>query len=134
MKKPSNLSFQPFEKALKSLKNALQSPPKNDLERDGVIQRFEYSFELAWKSVRGLLLALGRAEVSSSPRPLLKDAAEENLITDIELWDSFLEARNQTTHTYNELTANEVYDIVKKFPKAADDLLKKIKKLSNEAK
>ena len=57
---PKDIDFSSLEKAAASLKQALERPPKNDLERDGVIQRFEYTFELCWKFIRRLLLAMGR--------------------------------------------------------------------------
>src|SRR5437868_517537 len=95
------ISFEPLEEALKTLVDAVSSPPKNDLERDGVIQRFEYTFEICWKSVRTKLFSLGRTQISSSPKPLLRDALEEGLIENIDVWFAFLEARNSTAHTYN---------------------------------
>jgi hypothetical protein len=74
--------FTPFERALRSLQAAQSQPPRNDLERDGVIQRFEYTFELCWKSIRRVLLYMGRTDVSGSPRPLFRDALEEHFIQD----------------------------------------------------
>ncbi|MBI2605125.1 MAG: nucleotidyltransferase substrate binding protein [Deltaproteobacteria bacterium] len=128
MSTPSKtISFEPLEKALDSLKKAVATAPKNELERDGVIQRFEYTFEMAWKSIRKCLFELGRKEVSSSPKPVLRDALEENLISDIQQWFEFLEARNFTSHTYNELSANEVYSRAKDFPPVAETLLEKLK-------
>jgi nucleotidyltransferase substrate binding protein (TIGR01987 family) len=68
-----------LRQALATLHESLQKPPANTLERDGVIQRFEYTFELAWKSMRRCLLFLGRAEVSGSPKPVIRDAFAEGL-------------------------------------------------------
>jgi len=68
------LDFTPLARALQTLQEAQARPPQNDLERDGVIQRFEYTFELCWKSIRKALLFFGRSEVSGSPRPLFRDA------------------------------------------------------------
>jgi nucleotidyltransferase substrate binding protein (TIGR01987 family) len=121
------ISFQPLEKALESLEKGIATKPSTDLERDGVIQRFEYTFELCWKSIRSLLLAMGRAEVSSSPKPLLRDALEENIIDDIKPWFAYLQARNHSTHTYNELNADDVYKLALQFPKAARQLLSQLK-------
>src|SRR5580692_5748775 len=85
-----------YERALASLRAAFEAPPRSDLERDGAIQRFAYTFERCWKFIRRYLRAMGRAEVSASPRPLLRDALEEHLIDDIDPWFDFLEARNAT--------------------------------------
>ena len=86
-----SLDFTPLERALQTLQDAQVRPPQNDLERDGVIQRFEYTFELCWKSIRKALLFLGRAEVSGSPKPLFRDAMEEHFIGTIEPWFAYLE-------------------------------------------
>jgi nucleotidyltransferase substrate binding protein (TIGR01987 family) len=111
-----NLSFEPFKKALQTLEEAIKKPPANDLERDGVIQRFKYTFEMAWKSIHAYLKALGRPTVSASPKPLIRDANEESLIKDVEAWFGFLEARNNSTHSYNVLTAQEVHKRARRFP------------------
>lgn len=121
------IDFSSLEQALASLKQALGKAPDDDLERDGVIQRFEYTFELCWKMIRRVLIALGRAEVSASPRPLLRDAAEEHLIDDIEVWFEFLEARNLTTHTYDQSQAERVFEVAQKFPTHVESLLQQLK-------
>ena len=128
MKTKENLSFKALEDALLTLKEALSSPPKSLLERDGVIQRFEYSFEMTWKAIRNYLITMGRAEVSGSPKPLLRDALEEGLIDNIELWFGFLEARNASSHSYNKLTADQVFERAKEFMPKAEALLKKMRK------
>ncbi|MBI2341117.1 MAG: nucleotidyltransferase substrate binding protein [Deltaproteobacteria bacterium] len=128
------LDFTGYENALKTLKTAIKKSRLNELERDGAIQRFEYTFELAWKMIRKALLAMGRAEVSSSPRPIFRDALEEGLIEDIKNWFAFLEARNLSTHIYNEDEAENVYNSAKEFLPYAEELLKKLKELKkNEA-
>lgn len=120
------IDFSSLQQALASLKQALEKAPDDDLERDGVIQRFEYTFELCWKMIRRVLIALGRAEVSASPRPLLRDAAEEHLIDDVEVWFEFLEARNLTTHTYDQSQAERVFEMAQKFPTHAELLLQRL--------
>lgn len=125
MQAPSD--FTPLERALQSLKEAQVQPPRNELERDGVIQRFEYTFELCWKSIRKCLFFLGRAEVSGSPRPLFRDALEEHLIHDIEPWFAYLEARNLTSHIYNRDQAEKVFEAIKGFAVHAEALLTAIK-------
>jgi hypothetical protein len=86
----TKIDFTAFEDALKTFEEAIKFPPKSDLEWDGVIQRFEYTFELCWKSIRKLLLEQGRNEVSSSPKPLFRD-------------------------TYNKKTAEEVFADIQDF-------------------
>lgn len=122
--------FTAVENALKQLESAVAQPPANDLERDGTIQRFEYCFELCWKTVRSLLLKAGRPDVSGSPRPLFREALQEGIIDDFKLWDSFLEARNESTHTYHLKTAQEVHALATQFPTQARDLIKRMKALA----
>ena len=122
MSKP--LDFTPFARALQSLQEAQTQPPRNELERDGVIQRFEYTFELCWKSIRKTLLFLGRTEVSGSPKPLFRDALEEHLIHEIEPWFVYLEARNATAHIYNRDQAEKVFNAIRGFAVHAEVLLK----------
>jgi nucleotidyltransferase substrate binding protein (TIGR01987 family) len=119
------ISFDHLEKANQTLKDALV--PKNTLERDGCNQRFEYTFELSWKLLRKALLSLGRTEVSASPKPILRDAAQEGWIDDLAQWLEFSEVRNLTSHVYKEDIADKVFEVAKKFPTAVDALLSKLK-------
>lgn len=122
-----NLDLENFEKAIATLKTALGKPSLNDLERDGAIQRFEHTFELAWKSMRRVLVALGRNNVSASPKPVLRDAAEEGLIDQVTSWFGFLEARNLSTHIYSQDEAEKVLKAAIAFFPEAKKLLAKIK-------
>jgi len=124
-----DLDLSSFEKAIKSLRSAISKTELSELERDGVIQRFEYTFELAWKTIRRVLIAMGRSDVSSSPKPIFRDAFEEGHIEDVELWFKFLEARNLTTHIYNSVQAEKVVKVAKEFLPNVEKLLKKIKDL-----
>jgi nucleotidyltransferase substrate binding protein (TIGR01987 family) len=79
--------------------------------RFGVIQHFEFTFELAWKFMRRQLEAdIGRASVDGIPRrDLFRIAAENGLIDDVEVWFRYHLARNQTSHTYDPPIAASVY-------------------------
>lgn len=131
--KESQINFKSLAAALSSFNEAIETKTKSVLERDGTIQRFEYTFELCWKSIRKLLLEMGRNDTSSSPKPLLRDAFEEGLISDLYIWFKFLYARNRTSHTYNLKTADEVYNDILDFgiqaQKLLDNLNKKLKEL-----
>ena len=101
-----------LEKAIKSLEAALKKP-KDEFIRDATIQRFEYSFELTWKTAKYLL---GQAGIESlSPRSVIRDLGQQRWIENIDLWMEFLDYRNLTTHTYNEKTAEQVYEGAKRF-------------------
>lgn len=124
----SELNLQALKQALATLEEGLAQPPKNPLERDGVIQRFEYTFELCWKMVRKCLLALGKPEVSTSPKLLIRTAFSEGWIHSVELWFEFLEARNESTHTYDQRRSDWVYSVASRFPKEVHHLIEKLEK------
>ncbi|MFH1727177.1 MAG: HI0074 family nucleotidyltransferase substrate-binding subunit [Pseudomonadota bacterium] len=121
------IDFTFFENALLSLKEGLLNEPKNDLERDGVIQRFEYTFEQCWKMIRRVLISLGKVDVSASPKPLFRDALQEGFLDDLDTWFRYLDARNSTTHLYSKKDSDFVFSIIKDFPEYAEKLLSKLK-------
>ncbi len=106
--------------ALNSLKDVLKQD-YNDYIRDAAIQRFEYTFELAWKAMKRTLKEEG-SEIGS-PKQVFRSAFEAKLIDDLEQWFALLKERNLTVHTYNEETAKEVYESAKSFPKVVDQLI-----------
>src|SRR3989338_4205107 len=101
------LDFSPFEKALVSLKKGLKRAtehPKDEELRDACIQRFEYSFELAWKMLKRQLEKEdgNSSEIDSySKKNLFRVSGEKGLIGNVENWFNYLEKRNLTAHTYD---------------------------------
>ncbi len=98
--------------ALLSLEDILKQP-LNEYIRDGVIQRFEYTFELSWKIIARYFKEIGREDLPHGPRPLIKEAGKEGLINDVEAWLRFLESRNKSTHIYNGCTRSMVGNLSK---------------------
>jgi nucleotidyltransferase substrate binding protein (TIGR01987 family) len=97
---------------------------ETDIVRDATIQRFEYTYELAWKMIKRHLEWSGAVEADSLPRKeLFREAARVKLIEDAEVWFEYHQARNQTSHTYEEKTAREVYQVAKRFAVDARKLL-----------
>ena len=84
----------------------------DSLYRDGLIQRFEFTVELAWKSLKEYLEDQGSVLAVASPRAVLKDAYAAGVILDAEMWDEIIRSRNVTSHVYDEQTAIEVADRV----------------------
>lgn len=82
------------------------------LEMQGVIQCFEYTIELAWKTLQDIIHAKGYPEVSG-PRPVLKKAFAEGYITDDEGWLTMWSDRLTTAHTYDEQAAAQVVGNIK---------------------
>ena len=95
-----------FEKALARLRSALDQP-KTEWTRDSAIQRFEFTFELAWRAIARLAREEGID--SPSPRAALRTGLKLGWIRDDEIWLTMLDDRNRTSHTYNEKVAEELY-------------------------
>jgi nucleotidyltransferase substrate binding protein (TIGR01987 family) len=98
---PLLLAFEKFER--------FRMNDRTEQERAGIIQAFEYCFELSWKIMKRLLEERGR--IVNSPRETFRIAALEGFITDSEIWFDFLKKRNMTVHTYNQNEAEEVLSI-----------------------
>jgi len=103
--------FQQFDSAHSLLLQALAIETPSVVERAGVVQFFEISFELSWKLLKDYLEAEGFSPVG--PRDAIKQAFQSGLIEDGHAWMQALTDRNLTTHTYNEKTAVEVDDKIR---------------------
>src|ERR1035437_1776999 len=77
--------------------------------KEGLIQRFEYTHELAWNVMKDYAEYQGNATIRGS-RDATREALKMKLINKGDVWMDMIESRNQTSHTYNEDTANEIYD------------------------
>lgn len=113
-----------LEKALQTLVQALKEP-LTDMVRDAGIQRFEYVFELSWKTIQ--IAARYMGSICNSPREAIKYAFKMGWIQKPDLWLETMEERNKTSHTYNEAIAEEVYEAVKKFPGLVQELIASLK-------
>jgi len=123
----ATVQLENFENATKRLKAALEYDPlKLDIVMDAVIRRFEFTFETAWKSVKLAAKAVGYD--CKSPKGCLKLAYRMGWIKDEERWLELLEARNLTSHTYDQETAMDVYETIKDDCEVFDSLLKELKK------
>jgi len=99
-----------FRNALQRLKEAateLQQRSASDVVRDGVIQRFEFTYELAWKSTKEYLEDIGIVD-KLSPKAVIKEAYAQKIILDEQNWLLMLQDRNMTSHVYKEEMAQEI--------------------------
>lgn len=93
--------FQNFQKALASLDEIIpQYQELNDLEKDGLIQRFEFTFDLAWKVMQDYLIFAGYRDIKG-PRAIITQMGQDNLL-DPFIWEDLLTARNELSHIYSE--------------------------------
>lgn len=134
----NKLDFTALEKAISRLDESLKvvdefkiidSSPLLRTLISGVVQHFEFTYELSWKFIkRWLGENLGKSQVDGlSRQELFRLAAEYRLIESVENWMKFHRARNETSHTYNENTAEEVFKVAVDFLPKATALLDALK-------
>ncbi len=84
----------------------------SDLERQGLIQAFEFTHELAWNTLKDFLTARGASEKIYGSRDAVRAAFAADLIEDGEIWMKMILHRNESSHTYNEDVAGRIMDAV----------------------
>jgi nucleotidyltransferase substrate binding protein (TIGR01987 family) len=102
--------FQNYKKALVTVKNAVElaaSRELSDLEKQGVIKSFEFTFELAWNVIKDYLEEKGITGITGS-RDAVRHAFNNGLIEDGQIWMDMIQDRNTASHEYDEETANEL--------------------------
>ncbi|SHD76664.1 nucleotidyltransferase substrate binding protein [Schnuerera ultunensis] len=107
--------FANYKRALSQLRNAVELMEERELsilEKQGVIQSFEYTHELAWKTLKDFLEHRGSIGIYGS-RDATKKAFALGLIEDGEIWMEMIKSRNLTSYTYDERTADEIIDLIK---------------------
>lgn len=99
-----------FTEATQRLQEALAAyqQDSSDIIRDGVIQRFEFCTELAWKATREYLLDQGYTEINS-PKSVMRRAYADGIISNDEAWLSLIDDRNLTSHIYDDATAAQIF-------------------------
>jgi nucleotidyltransferase substrate binding protein (TIGR01987 family) len=114
--------FSNFKKALHKLEESVEYTNNSELSnadqvgtivdqliKEGIIQRFEYTHELAWNVMKDYAFFQGNSTVGGS-RDATKEAFQLQLINNAETWMDMIQSRNKTTHTYNEDIAIEIYN------------------------
>jgi len=106
--------FADFEKAARKLREALAEDPRQAAGTvlDGTVQRFEFTFELAWKLAKHVLAYQGVE--ADNPRDVIKGGFQQNFFKDGNAWIAMLEDRNKTSHVYDEEEVRRIYDNIKK--------------------
>jgi nucleotidyltransferase substrate binding protein (TIGR01987 family) len=103
--------FTNYLKALAQLQKFIDKGSLSELEKQGLIKAFEYTYELAWNTIKDFLEYSGQTGVYGS-RDAFRKAFELGLVEDGEGWMDMLKSRNATSHTYNEETAEEICNAV----------------------
>ena len=97
------MTLDEFKKAVSRLEEATRHE-KNDFLRDSVIQRFEFSVELAWKSAKRVM-----GTSTAAPKDVVREMAQSGYIDDVAIWLTAIDMRNLSSHTYKEDLAEQVY-------------------------
>ena len=131
----SELNLDAFQKALNQLDEGLKQAklsPKDELLRDGVIQRFEYSMDLSWKMLQRYFKVIAQIDEAAirTKKDIFREAARLKLIADAEAWIGHYEARNETSHIYNAEIAKSVFERAQIFLPDAKALLESLRHAS----
>ncbi len=114
-----------FEQALNRLEEAL-GRPEDAIVRDACIQRFEFTFEMAWKAIQRYALDEGIECIS--PRDCLRMGFRLELIDNDRQWMAMVEDRNRAAHTYDEETARSIYRALPGYARLLRGLLEQLRK------
>lgn len=114
--------FRNYSRALSLLREAIEEMKEakrtggtfSDLEMEGTIQRFEYTWELAWNVLKDYLQYEGVTLSEITPKTVIRAAFRANVIADGETWMQALDARNKMSHTYDFEKFEEVIEQVRK--------------------
>ena len=124
-----------FRKTLADLKEAVDTAKNrelNKLEKQGLIQSFEYTYELAWNTVKDFYTEQGETGIQGS-RDAFRMAFNRGLVSNGEIFMETIKSRQKTSHSYNEETAEEIlnaviHDYYKAFNDLADTLIIEMEK------
>lgn len=120
-----------YEALKRQLKDAclrfeeVMKEPKNDIVRDAAIQRFEFTFELVWKTLKAYLEERGARDIYF-PKDAIRGAFSAGIIDDDPRWFEMIKTRNLTSHVYNEDMAEGVYNELANYLPLIKNLIKEI--------
>lgn len=101
-----------YKNAVDRLEEALKEP-ESEIVVDGVLHRFEFTFELAWKTMKDALEYIGLVDKTGSPRENIQLGFRHGLIEDGEKWIEIMLSRNSLAHLYDEKTSRNIYKKIK---------------------
>ena len=103
--------FSNYKKALLQLKKFIDKEELNELEEQGLIQSFEYTYELAWNTLKDFLRNSGNKAIFG-PADAIREAFKNDLIIDGEGWMEMHKDRNRSSHSYNEEIADAIAEAI----------------------
>lgn len=127
---------QDYKNALIKLQEALNGKQQNEdvstmqIIIDGTLHRFEFTFELAWKTIKDYLEYMGITNKTGSPRENIQAAFKQGIIEDGEIWIEIMLSRNELSHLYDEETSRKIYNNIKnKYIKEFEKLEEKFEQI-----
>lgn len=105
--------FENFEKAWLLLSESAVKSSYTKLEKGGLVQFFEFTFELSWKTMKDYME--GEGVDAKFPRQVIKEAFHKHIITNGDVWMDMLDKRNLMTHTYDETKADQAVELIKTY-------------------
>ncbi len=124
------LAIEKLKKAFKKLDQAVKIT-KDELHKDGVIQRFEFTAELLWKTLK-IILEYNAINASGGPKMVIKQAFKFGYIPDDEIILDIIEDRNLSSDMYDEKTSEEIFERISKvYIKKIADIINHIEKKLN---
>ncbi len=121
--------FQNFKKAFIQLEKAVNTPDLNELERQGLIKAFEFTYELAWTTLKDFLVEKGYVDLIGS-KDTIRQSFQSGLIFDGDIWMEMIKSRNLTAHTYNQDTAESIEDdVVNQYYPLFKELIAKLEEI-----
>jgi len=121
-----------FDRALSRLTEGLTLDSDSSIVIDGCIQRFEFSYELSWNTMKAYLEYQGLLD-PRTPRDVIRETYRIGLIEDGDAWLDMMADRNLTSHVYDEIMARDIYDKIRnKHWRSLTALLERLKEVSAE--
>ena len=118
-----------FSNAYERLQEALKEE-ESEIVIDGALHRFEFTFELAWKSLKDYLEYMGLTEKTGSPREIIQQAFKQGIIEEGEAWINMMLSRNTLSHLYDEKSSRDVFKRIKEeYIKLFENLNEKYKNM-----
>ncbi|MDI6735201.1 MAG: HI0074 family nucleotidyltransferase substrate-binding subunit [bacterium] len=130
MKEEPKYALSKLEDAFIKLKEGVEEA-EDELEKDGVIQRFEFTFELLWKALKIFLQDSGIE--AKTPKGSLKEAFKIGWLREEKVFLDMLEDRNRTSHIYDKETAKEIFERIEgSYIQAIEKIFGELKKVALE--
>lgn len=128
--------FSNYRKALSQIREAGELSKQRELsnlEKQGLIHAYKYTHELAWKTLKDFLKYRGSTEQIFGSKDATREAFNNNLIANGEIWMQMIQSRNLTSHTYNEEQVEEIVELIlKQYISEFETLNKTLQTIKND--